>query len=214
MAVPRAGSLAWLTYSLFVVSIQKMVGTETWSEVSGDHLAYHWLDAEGEVVEYDGQRTSFAQPVAPGERVRVRANLRGPKGGGRYRLQWELVREHERWYGPPVELGLARAWDPASLPLVRARWLAAALALALGLLTLAGPLARRRWPPKSARGQLIAEQLPLLWAGLAIWSLTLAFHDLSGIEAWRWSSALSASGVWIFVAGPALAGAATGRQEV
>lgn len=199
----------WVNRSAQVELELQNLGTQTWSEASGDHLAYHWLDADGEVVDYDGQRTSFAEPVAPGERVHVSANLRGPAHAGRYRLQWELVREHERWYGPPVELALARAWDPASLPLVRASWLAAALALALGLVTLVGPFARRRWPPIGGRAQLLVEQLPLVWAGVAIWSLTLAFHDLSGIEAWRWSTALAGSGVWIFVAVAALAGGRT-----
>jgi phosphoglycerol transferase MdoB-like AlkP superfamily enzyme len=196
----------WVNRSAHVEVELQNLGTVPWSEASGDHLAYHWLDADGEVVDYDGLRTSFAAPVAPGERVRVSANVRGPARAGRYRLQWELVREHQRWYGPPAELGMARAWDPASLPLVRARWLAAALALAVGLGTLAGALARRRWSPTGRRAQLIIEQLPLVWAGLAIWSLTLAFHDLSGIEAWRWSSALAASGVFVFVAAIALVG--------
>ncbi|KIG13662.1 Phosphoglycerol transferase [Enhygromyxa salina] len=184
------------------------LGTQAWSEASGDHLAYHWLDADGEVVEYDGLRTNFAAPVAPGERVRVRAKLRGPEQAGRYRLQWELVREHERWYGPPVDLGLEPASSPSSpsSPVIRATWLAAALAIGLGLITLAGPVARRRWPPTSARAQRLVEQLPLVWAGAAIWLLTLAFHDFSGIEAWKWSSALAGSGVWLFVAVAALAG--------
>ncbi|PRQ08820.1 sulfatase-like hydrolase/transferase [Enhygromyxa salina] len=199
----------WVNRSAKVELELQNLGTETWSEASGDHLAYHWLDADGEIVDFDGLRTNFAQPVAPGERVRVTAKIRGPERAGRYRLQWEMVREHERWYGPPVELALARAWEPASLPTVRATWLAAALAVALGLVTLAGPLARRRWSPTGARAQLVVEHLPLIWAGLAIWSLTLAFHDLSGIEAWRWSTALAGSGAWLFVAAPALAGGRT-----
>ncbi|PRQ04135.1 Lipoteichoic acid synthase 1 [Enhygromyxa salina] len=194
----------WVNRSERVEVELENLGTQPWSEASGDHLAYHWLDAAGEVVDYDGLRTGFAEPVAPGERVTVSAKIRGPSRPGSYRLQWELVREHERWYGPPAELGRA-SWSPAALEPVRARWLAAALAVALGLATIGAALVVRLRPPSSARGRAWVEQLPLVWAGLGIWSLTLAFHDLSGIEPWRRASALAASGAWVFVAAPALA---------
>jgi len=173
-------------------------GTEPWAEATGDHLAYHWLDAAGEVVEQDGLRTSFAEPVAPGERVIVQAKLRGPEAPGEYRLQWELVREHERWFGPPLGQDLVA-------PLVRARWLAVTLMLALALVAVLGAVGLRSRPPSGARVRLVIEQLPLVWAALAIGALVAAFHDFSGIEAWSGAAKTTASGAWILVAGLALA---------
>ncbi|MEZ4384089.1 MAG: sulfatase-like hydrolase/transferase [Nannocystaceae bacterium] len=77
------------------------LGDEPISEALGDRLAYHWLDADGEVVHYDGQRTRFADAVAPGAIVVVDATLEAPREPGSYLLQWEPVREQVGWYGPP-----------------------------------------------------------------------------------------------------------------
>ncbi|MCA9661139.1 MAG: hypothetical protein KC486_22550, partial [Myxococcales bacterium] len=77
------------------------LGDEPISEALGDRLAYHWLDADGEVVRYDGLRTRFADVVAPGEIVTVDATLEAPERPGAYLLQWEPVREQVGWYGPP-----------------------------------------------------------------------------------------------------------------
>jgi phosphoglycerol transferase MdoB-like AlkP superfamily enzyme len=190
----------WVNRSTEVEVEVENLGTETWSEASGDHLAYHWRDAEGEIVHYDGMRTSFAAPVAPGERVRVRAKVRGPSRPGRYRLEWEMVREHERWYGPPVEA--PELEEPEE---VRARWLAAVVAVIFAGLTLAGAVGLRLRPPQSPRARRIVTQLPLAWAGVAIWTLSFAFHDLSAIEARRHASLLAASGAFVFVTALALA---------
>ncbi len=67
----------------------------------GDRLAYHWLDASGEVVHYDGRRTVFADQIAPGESVQIEATLLTPAEPGSYLLQWEPVREGVGWFGPP-----------------------------------------------------------------------------------------------------------------
>ncbi|MFO7566491.1 MAG: sulfatase-like hydrolase/transferase [Enhygromyxa sp.] len=206
-ALLRAEPVArtWVNKSTRVELELQNLGTEAWSEETGDHLAYHWLDEHGEVVERDGRRTSFKQPVAPGERVVVAARLRGPAKPGRYRLQWELVREHERWYGPPAQLGAGLAWQPQQLPPTRVRGLAIVLVLGFGLATVLGAAALRRRPPSSARARLIVEQLPLLWAALGIWILVAAFYDFSDLDPRRKAHEIAASGAWLFVAGLALA---------
>ncbi len=71
------------------------------SPAEGDRLAYHWLDPAGEIVHYDGARTRFAESVGPGETVVVEATLLAPERPGSYLLQWEPLREHVGWFGPP-----------------------------------------------------------------------------------------------------------------
>lgn len=71
------------------------------SAALGDHLAYHWLDASGEVALYDGRRTVFADVIAPGESAHIEATLLTPAKPGSYLLQWEPVREGVGWFGLP-----------------------------------------------------------------------------------------------------------------
>lgn len=61
-------------------------------------LSYHWLDAATEeVVIYDGLRTPFVRPVAPGESIAMRARVRAPGYPGDYILVWDVVQEHRTW---------------------------------------------------------------------------------------------------------------------
>jgi hypothetical protein len=61
-------------------------------------LSYHWLTADTEeVVLYDGLRTPFAQPVEPGDEVRLQARVRAPGYPGSYLLIWDVVQEHRTW---------------------------------------------------------------------------------------------------------------------
>jgi hypothetical protein len=61
-------------------------------------LSYHWLSPDSEdVVIYDGLRTPFEQPVAPGEGVELRARVRAPGYPGTYVLMWDVVQEHRTW---------------------------------------------------------------------------------------------------------------------
>jgi hypothetical protein len=62
-------------------------------------LAYHWLSADTEeVVIFDGNRTPFAQPVEPGDRVRMDARVWAPTYPGSYILAWDIVQEHRAWF--------------------------------------------------------------------------------------------------------------------
>jgi hypothetical protein len=61
-------------------------------------LSYHWLSsANEEVVVFDGLRTPFADPIAPGETVSMRARVRAPGFPGTYTLIWDVVQEHRTW---------------------------------------------------------------------------------------------------------------------
>jgi O-Antigen ligase len=61
-------------------------------------LSYHWLDAGTEdVVQFDGARTEFAQPVRVGEQATVQATVRAPGYPGSYLLVWDVVHEHRAW---------------------------------------------------------------------------------------------------------------------
>jgi len=62
-------------------------------------LSYHWRPAEGEgFVRFEGDRTAFASPVAPGSTVTLDARVRAPEQPGRYRLEWDLVQEGRLWF--------------------------------------------------------------------------------------------------------------------
>lgn len=61
-------------------------------------LSYHWLASDSdEVVIYDGLRTPFAQPVAPGDDTAMVARVRAPGYPGLYTLVWDVVHEHRTW---------------------------------------------------------------------------------------------------------------------
>ena len=75
-------------------------GQLTWqsSDLPVFALSYHWLSADTEeVVIYDGSRTPFAQPVEPGDDVRMNARVRAPGYPGTYLLVWDVVQEHRTW---------------------------------------------------------------------------------------------------------------------
>jgi hypothetical protein len=61
-------------------------------------MSYHWLRAENEaVVQFDGWRTPFAEPVEPNTRVTLPVNVRAPGAPGKYVLVWDVVHEHRAW---------------------------------------------------------------------------------------------------------------------
>jgi hypothetical protein len=75
-------------------------GRLTWQSSSEPPfaLSYHWLMPAGEeVVIFDGLRTPFAQPVEPGDSVKMMARVRAPNYPGNYTLIWDVVQEHRTW---------------------------------------------------------------------------------------------------------------------
>jgi hypothetical protein len=62
------------------------------------NLGYHWLDQDGEVVRFEGQRTVLPKEVAPGARAEVTMTVVPPEEPGRYTLELDLVREKVAWF--------------------------------------------------------------------------------------------------------------------
>ena len=93
-------------------------GTAAWR--AGDVLASsHWLDARGNPIVWDGPRTQLPRTVAPGERVTLAVELRGPLPPGSYRLALDLVDEHRLWFGEAGSETLLR--DVEVLPRIARR---------------------------------------------------------------------------------------------
>ena len=60
--------------------------------------SYHWLDAHGEVVAYDGLRTPFPRPLAPGRATTLALTVQMPDAPGEYVLACALVQEGFAWF--------------------------------------------------------------------------------------------------------------------
>jgi hypothetical protein len=99
---PRAGALGSARVEI------ENAGSSSWREDVA--CSYHWLDALGNPILWDGIRTPLPGPVAPGERVTVRVAVRAPIPPGRYRFALDMVAEHRAWFaelgdgGPEEEL--------------------------------------------------------------------------------------------------------------
>jgi hypothetical protein len=91
---PRAGALGRVRAEV------ENVGSATWREDVA--CSYHWLDALGNPIVWDGFRTPLLRPVAPGARAVLDACVRAPMPPGRYRFALDLVAEHRAWF---AELG-------------------------------------------------------------------------------------------------------------
>ena len=90
-------------------------GSATWRArgKSGVRLAYHWLDPLGNAIVWDGIRTGFGRPIAPGETVEIDIQVRAPRPPGGYVLSFDLVEEFRFWFAEvgsttldlPVDVG-------------------------------------------------------------------------------------------------------------
>jgi phosphoglycerol transferase MdoB-like AlkP superfamily enzyme len=166
-------AVVWANRTQSVRLRLRNVGSATWSEAAGDHLSYRWLTTDGTVVA-DGDRTSFAAAVAPGEEVEVAAILRGPADAGAWVLEWGMVREQVRWYGPPLGGEDLRVR-------VSVWWRSSVLQVGFVLVTSALVLAVRRWPPRpGAWPAALVALLPPVWAALAAGLAALTFSELVG----------------------------------
>src|SRR4029079_11304167 len=85
-------------------------GGATWRSRGADGLqvSYHWLHTHGNAIVWDGTRTAFPHPVAPGETIELDLPLDAPRPPGRYVLRLDLVEEHRFWLSeigvPPHDL--------------------------------------------------------------------------------------------------------------
>jgi phosphoglycerol transferase MdoB-like AlkP superfamily enzyme len=76
-------------------------GTEAWTSKAGDRITYRWRDGE-DATAGEGIRTALPETVAPGEQIEVQLRVAAPAEPGDHRLEIRPVREHVRWFGPPV----------------------------------------------------------------------------------------------------------------
>ncbi len=79
----------------------KNTGAATWTATGQNliDLSYHWHDAAGATVVWDGVRTLLPGDVAPGASVTVGARVTAPAAAGSYTLTIDLVREGVGWFG-------------------------------------------------------------------------------------------------------------------
>ncbi len=166
--------LLWVSETTSVRLRLRNTGTEPWSEERGVHLSYHWLLPDGSVAVNDGLRTSLPGTVSPGQTVEVEARLAPPPRSGRWILQWDMVREHVRWFGAP-----RGGVGPAGTVVVMRRcgFFLSALLLAT-LLAVAG--LRRRPPPGGSPWWVAVEAVPVLWTAVSVGLITTAFSELVG----------------------------------
>jgi hypothetical protein len=91
---PRAGVTGRARLAL------ENAGSATWRArgKTGVRLAYHWLDPLGNPIVWDGLRTAFPEPVAPGGTVEIEIPVAAPRPPGSYVLSFDLVEEYRFWF--------------------------------------------------------------------------------------------------------------------
>jgi hypothetical protein len=77
-------------------------GGLVWPHAGEDsvRLSYHWEknDARGAHLDFEGRRSALPSDLPPGASVQVLGTVQAPDEPGRYRLRWDLVREHVTWF--------------------------------------------------------------------------------------------------------------------
>ena len=61
-------------------------------------LSYHWADAAGKSIVWDGVRTTLPADLAPGASVQLQASVTAPPTGGAFTLRFDLVQEGVAWF--------------------------------------------------------------------------------------------------------------------
>jgi phosphoglycerol transferase MdoB-like AlkP superfamily enzyme len=169
----RTPAVVWANRLQTVRLTVRNAGSATWSEAAGDHISYHWLDQAGATVG-EGVRTSFVAPVPPGGEVEIDARVLGPTTSGSWVLEWGMVREQVRWYGPPV------SGEDVRLP-VRVWWWSGLLQLLFGLATIAlALLIRSRHPERGSWGWAPLSVTPVAWTAVAVALEVFTFAELVG----------------------------------
>ncbi len=133
-------------------------GRRTWKEDGTFAFSYHWLDNEGEVVEWDGRRTTVPHPVRAGETVDLDVAVEPPPNAGLYRLQWDWSKKRVCWFSdrmpePPPSLRVVVVPDIFRIPAV---WAFAVLLAAAAAVAAAGSSGgSRRWIVLVAASDLV-----------------------------------------------------------
>lgn len=91
---PRAGTADRVRLHL------ENAGSASWRSRGhgGVQVSYHWLDALGSPVVWDGARTPLPRVVQPGETVEVDARVVAPRPHGSYRIAFDLVEDPRFWF--------------------------------------------------------------------------------------------------------------------
>ncbi|MEP6694839.1 MAG: hypothetical protein ABJB39_09355, partial [Chloroflexota bacterium] len=76
------------------------VGNESWTIIGANpvNLSYHWYDAAGASVMWDGPRTKLTSDVVVGATHTITATVASPPTPGAYRLNFALVKEGVAWF--------------------------------------------------------------------------------------------------------------------
>src|SRR5438093_968515 len=84
-----------------VVANLKNTGAAAWNFAGANPIAvsYHWHDASGNTVVWDGLRTPLAADIAPGATATANVKVATPQMGGTYTLTVDLVRDGIGWLG-------------------------------------------------------------------------------------------------------------------
>lgn len=62
------------------------------------NFAYHWLDSNGKIVVFDGERTGLAKTLAPQDSEQLNAVIKFPNTPGNYTLALTMVQEGVAWF--------------------------------------------------------------------------------------------------------------------
>ncbi len=133
-------------------------GRRSWAADGSFAFSYHWLDGEGEVVQWDGRRTTVPHPVGAGETVDLDVVIEPPPQAGFLRLQWDMVEEGVCWFsermpGPIATYRVTVVPDIFRFP---ALW-AVAVLMAAAIVAVAGSRegAVQRWGALLAASDLV-----------------------------------------------------------
>jgi hypothetical protein len=85
-------------------------GTDPWGWGSRSarpiHVGARLLEADGATVVSEGERTPFPADVPPGTSCVVPVIVLAPDAPGHYVVEVDVVHEHVRWFGRPVQVDL------------------------------------------------------------------------------------------------------------
>jgi hypothetical protein len=86
-------------------------GNEMWNAAGANpvKLSYHWYDAAGTTVVWEGERTILATDVAAGANRVLDATIAAPPTAGAYRLNFALVKEGVAWFTQSATFNVAIA---------------------------------------------------------------------------------------------------------
>lgn len=62
------------------------------------HLSYHWLNSQGQVVTWDGERTALLSDMDYQDQVSLSASIKSPDTPGEYILRLDMVKELATWF--------------------------------------------------------------------------------------------------------------------